>query len=68
MRVYLRIRGFYAEEDYIEVHTKNKPQDGTYLVPRSRRDDFHRDEVLTDENDNEVIIQKGKICLSIKWT
>ena len=56
----LAYRGFYAEEDYIEVHTKNKPQDGTYLVPRSRRDDFHRDEVLTDENDNEVIIQKGR--------
>ena len=56
----LAYRGFYAEEDYIEVHTKKKPQDGTYLVPRSRRDDFHRDEVLTDENDNEVIIQKGR--------
>ncbi|MDB9987978.1 hypothetical protein OAD88_01225 [Flavobacteriaceae bacterium] len=56
----LAYRGFYAEEDYIEVHTKNKPQDGTYLVPRSRRDDFDRDEVLTDENDNEVIIQKGR--------
>ena len=56
----LAYRGFYAEEDYMEVHTKNKPQDGTYLVPRSRRDDFDRDEVLTDENDNEVIIQKGR--------
>jgi len=56
----LAYRGFYAEEDYIEVHAKKKPQDGTYLVPRSRRDDFHRDEVLTDENDNEVIIQKGR--------
>ena len=60
MRVYLPTEDFYAEEDYIEVHTKKKPQDGTYLVPRSRRDDFHRDEVLTDENDNEVIIQKGR--------
>jgi len=56
----LAFRGFYAEEDYIEVHTKNKPQDGTYLVPRSRRDDFHRDEVLTDESENEVVIQKGR--------
>ena len=56
----LAYRGFYAEEDYIEVHTKNKPQDGTYLVPRSRRDDFHRDEVLTDESENEVVIQKGR--------
>jgi hypothetical protein len=56
----LAYRGFYAEEDYIEVHTKNKPQDGTYLVPRSRRDDFHTDEVLKDENGNEVVIQKGR--------
>ena len=56
----LAYRGFYAEEDYIEVHTKNKPQDGTYLVPRSRRDDFHIDEVLRDENGNEVVIQKGR--------
>lgn len=56
----LAYRGFYAEEDYIEVHTKNKPQEGTYLVPRSRRDDFHTDEVLKDENGNEVVIQKGR--------
>jgi hypothetical protein len=56
----LAYRGFYAEEDYIEVHTKNKPQEGTYLVPRSRRDDFHTDEVLRDENGNEVVIQKGR--------
>ena len=56
----LAYRGFYAEEDYIEVHTKKKPQDGTYLVPRSRRDDFHRDEVLKDESENEVVIQKGR--------
>ena len=56
----LAYRGFYAEEDYIEVHTKNNPQEGTYLVPRSRRDDFHTDEVLKDENGNEVVIQKGR--------
>jgi hypothetical protein len=56
----LAYRGFYAEEDYIEVHTKNNPQDGTYLVPRSRRDDFHSDEVLKDENGNEVVIHKGR--------
>lgn len=56
----LAYRGFYAEEDYIEVHEKNNPQSGTYLVPRSRRDDFHTDEVLKDENGNEVIIQKGR--------
>ena len=56
----LAYRGFYAEEDYIEVHEKNNPQSGTYLVPRSRRDDFHTDEVLKDENRNEVIILKGR--------
>jgi len=56
----LAYRGFYAEDDYIEVHEKNNPQSGTYLVPRSRRDDFHTDEVLKDENGNEVIIQKGR--------
>ncbi len=56
----LAYRGFYAEEDYIEVHEKNNPQSGTYLVPRSRRDDFHTDEVLKDGNGNEVIILKGR--------
>ena len=56
----LAFRGFYAEEDYIEVHKKGKPMEGTFLVPRSRRDDFEEDEVLKDDNDDEVVIPKGQ--------
>jgi hypothetical protein len=55
----LAYRGFYAEQDYIEVHKANEPNDGTYLVPRSRRDDFEESEILKDENDETVIIKKG---------
>lgn len=55
----LAYRGFYAEEDYIEVHPKNKPQEGTLLVQRRRRGDFHGDEVLKDAEGHEVIIPKG---------
>ncbi|GGK41399.1 MULTISPECIES: Eco57I restriction-modification methylase domain-containing protein [Flavobacteriaceae] len=56
----LAYRGFYAEVDYIEVHPKNKPKEGTLLVQRSRRDDFHTDEVLKDEQGKEVVIPKGQ--------
>lgn len=56
----LAYRGFYAEEDYIEVHPKGKPKKGTLLVQRVRRDDFHTDEVLKDEAGKEVRIKKGK--------
>jgi len=56
----LAYRGFYAEEDYIEVHPKNKPKEGTLLVQRSRRDDFDSNEVLTDAQGKEVIIPKGQ--------
>jgi len=56
----LAYRGFYAEEDYIEVHTKGKPEEGTFLVLRSRRDDFEEDEVLRDDNGDEVVIPKGQ--------
>lgn len=55
----LAYRGFYAEEDYIEVHPKGKPKEGTLLVQRRRRDDFHEDEVLKDPQGKEVIIAKG---------
>jgi hypothetical protein len=55
----LAYRGFYAEEDYIEVHPKKKPNKGTLLVQRKRRDDFHEDEVLKDETGKEVKIDKG---------
>ena len=56
----LAYRGFYAEEDYIEVHPKKKPKEGTLLVQRKRRDDFHEDEVLKDESGKEVVIPKGQ--------
>ena len=56
----LAFRGFYAEQDYIEVHPKGKPKEGTLLVPRKRRDDFKDDEVLKDKNNKEVIIPKGQ--------
>lgn len=56
----LAYRGFYAEVDYIEVHPAGKPNEGTLLVLRSRRDDFHEDEVLKDEQGREVVIKKGQ--------
>lgn len=56
----LAYRGFYAEEDYIEVHTAGKPEDGTFLVPRSRMGDFNNDEILRDSNDEVVILPRGK--------
>lgn len=55
----LAYRGFYAEQDYIEVHKKGRPEEGTYLVPRSRRDDFEEDEILKDENYHDIITKKG---------
>ncbi len=55
----LAYRGFYAEQDYIEVHKMDKPAEGTYLVPRSRRDDFDNGEILKDSNDEDVILSKG---------
>jgi hypothetical protein len=55
----LAYRGFYAEEDYIEVHKADTPEDGTFLVPYSRMDDFEANEILTDENGNPVILPKG---------
>ena len=56
----LAYRGFYAEEDYIEVHKADKPEDGTFLVPRSRMGDFEGNEILRDEHDNVVILPKGQ--------
>lgn len=56
----LAFRGFYAEEDYIEVHKANEPQDGTFLVPYSRMADFDLSEVLTDaETGAPQILPKG---------
>lgn len=55
----LAYRGFYAEQDYIEVHKKDKPQEGTFLVPRSRRDDFDEGEILKNDASEDVILKKG---------
>ena len=56
----LAYRGFYAEEDYIEVHKANEPQDGTFLVPYSRMGDFDISEVLCNPETGEpVILPKG---------
>ena len=52
----LSYRGIIATEELIEVHKKGKPDDGTYLTPRSRLDDFKPGEVLTktDAEGNET--------------
>lgn len=64
----LAFRGFFAEEDYIEVHRKRKARetsekvaasDGTHLVPRHRIDDFDPLEIYTDAHDQQRIIPKG---------
>ena len=56
----LAYRGFYAEEDYIEVHKANEPQDGTFLVPYSRMGDCDISEVLCNPETGEpVILPKG---------
>ncbi|MBE6260005.1 MAG: type II restriction endonuclease subunit M [Prevotella sp.] len=55
----LAYRGFYAEEDYIEVHPVGDTVE-TYLVPRSRRGDFNEDEILKEENGTDVIYNKGR--------
>ncbi|MFW5871556.1 MAG: Eco57I restriction-modification methylase domain-containing protein [bacterium] len=64
-RVYeglLAYRGFFTEEDYIEVHHADpKKREQTFVVPRSRRNDFKDKEVRKDpENpEREFIIPKG---------
>lgn len=52
----LAFRGFYAEEDYIEVHKANAPQDGTFLVSYSRMGDFDISEVLCDQQTGSPVI------------
>jgi len=55
----LAYRGFYAEQDYIEVHKADKPSEGTYLVPRMRRDDFQENEILKGSSEHDIITKKG---------
>lgn len=51
----LAYRGFYAEEDYIEVCKAGAPEDGTYLVPYTRMGAFDIKEVICDEETGEPI-------------
>lgn len=51
----LAYRGFYAEEDYIEVCKAGAPEDGTYLVPYSRMGAFDIKEVICNEETGEPI-------------
>lgn len=55
----LAYRGFYAEEDYIEVHRAGKPEEGTFLVPYSRMDDFEVNEIVCDEDERPKILLRG---------
>ncbi len=56
----LAYRGFYTEEDYIEVHKAGAPEDGTYLVPYSRMGDFDFDtEVLKNDDGTVHILKRG---------
>lgn len=56
----LAYRGFYTEEDYIEVHKADSPKDGTFLVPYSRMGDFDiAHEVLLNEDGSPHILPKG---------
>ena len=55
----LAYRGFYAEEDYIEVH-KAGDEVETYLVPRSRMSDFKEEEILRDKSGKMVVLPKGQ--------
>ncbi|OBX24713.1 hypothetical protein LX77_03609 [Gelidibacter algens] len=60
----LSYSGFFAREDLIEVKSaKDKNgSDGTFLVPKSRRDDFKEAEILKDceHLEQDVVIPKGQ--------
>jgi hypothetical protein len=55
----LAYRGFYAEQDYIEVFKAGAEKDGTFLVPASRMDDFEHDEIKWDDNGEVHTHKKG---------
>jgi hypothetical protein len=55
----LAYRGFYAEQDYIEVHEADEPNEGTFVVPRIRIDDFESNEILKDEDGKVKVLTKG---------
>lgn len=55
----LAFRGFYAEQNYMEVFKAGKEDEGTYLVPTSRADDFHEDEKKYNPDGSLFTIPKG---------
>jgi len=59
----LAYSGFFAKENLIEVKAANDKtgKDGTFLVPKSRRDDFEEDEILKDAEhpSEDVTVQRG---------
>ncbi len=59
----LAYKGFFAEEDYIEVKKADDPngKEGTYVVPRKRRGDFDEAEIVKDQENPEKdkVIPKG---------
>jgi hypothetical protein len=60
----LAYSGFFAAETLIEVKAAddNDGNEGTFLVPKKRRDDFLEDEILKDPEfpDRDMEIEKGK--------
>lgn len=59
----LSYKGFFADEDYIEVKKADDPtgKEGTYVVQRSRRGDFEEEEIVKDSDNPErdKVIPKG---------
>lgn len=55
----LAYRGFYADQDYIEVFKAGAEKDGTFLVPASRMDVFEHDEIKWDDENTVHTYKKG---------
>lgn len=55
----LAYRGFYAEEDYIEVCKDGDTSNGTYLVPYSRMSQFSVREVVCDDEGHPRRLPRG---------
>lgn len=55
----LAYRGFYADQDYIEVFKAGAEKDGTFLVSASRMDVFEHDEIKWDDNGDVHTYKKG---------
>lgn len=60
----LAYNGFFAAEPLIEVKAADDPdgREGTFLVPKRRRDDFSENEILKDPEhpERDVEIEKGR--------